>query len=210
MSKWGARLSACTRNCGMESLSGKRRKIAGDTTKLPFAVGLSPLERRVLNHCNLMAGSVPGAREVRHQIGHIIFAARILYGQGLLYTVSPSDRHCGLMLKISRFRTGDPGIVHDEDGMASWIGAGQPCLETPTVIELPEYDVRRAILSRAPLAVVEGFMVTVRVLLAKLLGIWTCPHCPKCNANGKPFPCQDKFGSNAGPEGGVLGRVDAT
>ena len=32
-------------------------------------------------------------------------------------------------------------------------------------------------------------------------------HCPDWNLSAEP--CQDMFGSNATPEGGVLGRVDA-
>ena len=34
-----------------------------------------------------------------------------------------------------------------------------------------------------------------------------CDNCPDCNIS--IGPCQDLFGSNATPEGGILGRVDA-
>jgi len=47
----------------------------------------------------------------------------------------------------------------------------------------------------------------VRVVLARLLGIRMCPECPHCN-KGKS-PCQDAFGSNAEPQGGIFGRVDS-
>ena len=74
-------------------------------------------------------------------------------------------------------------------------------------MELPEYDVRRLILARDPLCAVDAFTVLVRVVLARLLGTRMCPNCPHCNKGGSP--CQDRFGSNAEPMGGVFGRSDA-
>ena len=42
-------------------------------------------------------------------------------------------------------------------------------------------------------------------------GMRVCPFCPDCdNANSQNVrPCQDHFGSNASPEGGSFGRIDA-
>eukprot|EP00959_Pyramimonas_sp_CCMP1952_P041800 874144-Pyramimonas_sp.AAC.1 len=42
-----------------------------------------------------------------------------------------------------------------------------------------------------------------------LFGVRTCPNCPRCNHRERMSPCQDLFGSNAAPEGGVFGRVGA-
>jgi len=36
-----------------------------------------------------------------------------------------------------------------------------------------------------------------------------CAFCPDCNNGAASTPCQDIFGSNATPEGGSLGRLDA-
>ena len=35
---------------------------------------------------------------------------------------------------------------------------------------------------------------------------FVCQNCPDCSSSAEP--CQDMFGSNATPEGGILGRVD--
>ena len=169
--------------------SGRRRSINGDTNKLPFAVGLTDLERRILKNYHFMSDAILGSRELRIQIGHLIFGARVFYGHGLFATISPSERHSGLMLKLSRFRKNDPGIVFDDAGMGDWIGSEKPSLEPSVTIDLPPYTGRRALLSRDPLAVEEGFHVTIKVLLPLLLGIRMCPLCPACNANGSEHPC---------------------
>ena len=191
------------------TIAGRRKPISGDITKLGYAVGLSPTERNILNNFHYMSDRVPSTREIRREIGHIVFSAMIFYGHPLFLTISPSERHSGLTLHLSRFRRGDPGIINDEDQMADWVGERRPALDQSATADLPAYTVRRAITSRDPLAVIEGFDVTIRVLLPILLGMRMCPMCPKCNANGASTPCQDKFGSNAEPCGGIHGRADA-
>jgi hypothetical protein len=62
-------------------------------------------------------------------------------------------------------------------------------------------------MARDPLAAVDAFHVYTRVVLARLLGIRMCPECPHCNRGANP--CQDAYGSNAEPQGGIFGRVDA-
>ena len=128
-----------------------------------------------------MSDRVPGTREIRHEIGHIVFSAMVFYGHPLFLTISPSERHSGLILHLSRFRRGDPGIASDEDQMAEWVDEKRPALDQSGTVDLPAYTVRRAITSRDPLAVIEGFDVTIRVLLPILLGMRMCPLCPKCN-----------------------------
>ena len=80
--------------------------------------------------------------------------------------------------------------------------------ETVTV-ELPEYDLRRAATARDPLAVVEGYKIEILLRLATLLGVRMCPNCPLCNTNSFGLGCQDRFGSNMRPGGGVLGGAPA-
>ena len=72
-------------------------------------------------------------------------------------------------------------------------------------IELPEYDIRRLASARDPLAVVEAHRLNVCLRLAWLLGVRMCPECPRCNESG--WGCQDLFGSNMRPTGGILGGV---
>ena len=45
-----------------------------------------------------------------------------------------------------------------------------------------------------PLAVVDAYMVHIRLRLAKLLGVRMCRLCPRCNDTN--MPCQDTLGSN--------------
>lgn len=49
----------------------------------------------------------------------------------------------------------------------------------------------------------------IQLTFQHLFGIICCPNCPDCNSNKSDNPCQDLFGSNAIPEGGIFGRVDA-
>ena len=74
-------------------------------------------------------------------------------------------------------------------------------------LELPEYDLRRAATASDPLAVVEGYKIEILLRLATLLGVRMCPNCPRCNDG--TFGCQDKFGNNMRPGGGMLGGMPA-
>ena len=76
-----------------------------------------------------------------------------------------------------------------------------------TVCDFPEYDIRQLAAARDPLAVIEAHRLNVCLRLAWLLGVRMCPDCPKCNAYG--WGCQDLFGSNMRPTGGILGGVQA-
>ncbi len=74
-------------------------------------------------------------------------------------------------------------------------------------IDFPEYDLRRAATARDPLAVIEGYKIEILLRLASVCGVRMCPDCPRCNAN--VFGCQDKFGSNMRPGGGIFGGMTA-
>ena len=93
---------------------------------------------------------------------------------------------------------------------AAWQGPRLPSLSSAdsaiqqASVELPGYDVRRILTARDPLAVMDAFYIQVRLRLATILGIRMCPRCPRCNDDANP-PCQNKFGSNAIPMGGILG-----
>ena len=76
-----------------------------------------------------------------------------------------------------------------------------------TEVPLPDYDLRKLMVSRDPLCSVDAFNVAVRKVLAQLYGIRMCPQCPHCACGSEP--CMDIFGSNATPMGGSLGRADA-
>jgi len=200
---------------------GKRKPICGDTSKLLFATGTTAQERELLREMHFTTRSLPGTQEIRRQMGHVCFAARIVYGSGIFMTISPSERHNGLAIRLSRYRRNDP-LVHPAVASEErkWIGQDEPSLETSAgnsdegedefeeeAMDFPDYDLRRLILARDPLCAVDAFTILIRVVLAKLLGMRMCPDCPHCN-KGK-HPCQDAFGCNAEPQGGICGRCDA-
>ena len=87
---------------------GKRRKVDGDTSKLMYAIGVTPLQKRLLADFRFRTRLVPGTREIRSKIGHIGFWATVVYGDGIFMTVSPSERHNDLAIRLSRYRTSDP------------------------------------------------------------------------------------------------------
>ena len=76
-----------------------------------------------------------GTQEQRHKIGHALLGARIVYGEALFITVSPSSRHSGLLLRLSRVRQNDPtlGFEDMQLGEAQRLGSshqGEQCLAT--------------------------------------------------------------------------------
>ena len=79
----------------------------------------------------------------------------------------------------------------------------------PLVRLSPSYDVGLRILARDPLGSVVGFRSLMLLAYKFLFGMRVCPYCPDCNNCVSSTPCQDLFGSNATPAGGVFGRVDA-
>ena len=189
-----------------------RVPIAGDTTRLPFAVGLSPLEKRLARAQHFLAKHMGGSQQLRQLMGHTQFGARVNYGDCLFFTISPNVQHSALVLRLSRFRKNDPYVQHSGRMTRKLTGVDYPKLEAermraPAAIEFPEYDLRRAACARDPLAVVDGYKAEVVLRLAAVLGVRMCPDCPRCN-NGR-MGCQDKFGSNMRPMGGVLGGMNA-
>ena len=108
----------------------------------------------------------------------------------------------------------DPGIEHNGTLFTEYIGYNRPSIyfdnegaAEGVTVDLPEYDIRRALTGRDPLCALHAFWVNIRVVLPALYGYRMCPECPKCIESEKP--CTDEFGSNATPMGGGGGRCDA-
>jgi hypothetical protein len=191
--------------------------VAGDTTKLPFATGLTPLEKRLAKAQCFIASHLPGSQSLRQVMGHSQFGARVVYGDCIFFTISPNELHSALVLRLSRYRMNDPYIRHGGAWTQRLAGKNYPELhakrrksddaEDFVEIELPEYDFRRAATARDPLAVVAGLRVEIYLRLAIVLGVRMCPLCPRCN--NMPGGCQDKFGSNMRPLGGSFGGMMA-
>ena len=194
---------------------GAKVPINGDVSKILSAVGLTQRQRALIVNYQFMSAQIPGTRQIRRRINHLVFSARVVYGLPVFVTVTPSERHSGLIIRLSRYRRNDPGIVFSRPEFTPWIGKDSPSLqreradgEHETVeIDLPEYDLRKLMTSKDPLACVHAYDVAVRLILPALYGLRMCPECPHCALSERP--CMDSFGSNATPMGGSMGRADA-
>ena len=158
--------------------NNKRRKIAGDFSKLLFSEHISPLQRKLLQDFRFRCKVIPGTQEIRTKIGHLVFWSTVVYGNGIFMTVSPGERHNYLAIRLSRYRQNDPFITSRCQDAAShrpWASRDKPSLE-PKIddevnIDIPGYDLRRLILARDPLAAVNAFMIQIRIILATVLGV---------------------------------------
>ena len=85
---------------------------------------------------------------------------------------------------------GDPAITLANPEFHPWIGHDKPSLltqwpENKDVMEtvemdLPEYDLWKLMLARDPLCAVDAFQVTIRIVVARLVGLRICPEGPNC------------------------------
>ena len=123
------------------------------------------------------------------------------------------------MLRLSRFRSNDPYVLESTEAGQRLAAANYPLLEAEgqqahangdgdsVEIEFPEYDLRRLTSARDPLAVVNAYKINIVLRLATVFGVRMCPRCPRCNDG--VLGCQDKFGNNLRPVGGVAGAMPA-
>ena len=205
-----------------------RIPIKGDTTLLPRAKGLTNLERRLAMSMSWIAKHLPGTQQLRQLMGHRQFGARVVYGDCIFLTMSPDPQKSALVLKLSRYRANDPYVKHGDELTKRLAQRDYPPLEANTTrpetsseqatsapdgqeddsaeIEIPDYLLRLRTTARQPLAVVDAYRVQVK-LLADLLGVRMCPDCPRCNNH--LHGCQDMFGCNMRPLGGIFGGMSA-
>ena len=121
------------------------------------------------------------------------------------------------MLRLARTLSNDP-VTRADDVARKFGGRLQPSLDKDFVDHgvsvdalsdmVPNFEDRRKMLSRDALASVDGFRIIIDCALKYLFGIRKCANCPKCYECSRKC-CQDAFGSNAEPTGGILGRVEA-
>ena len=95
--------------------SGKKIPIAGDTTRLPLADGLTPVQKRMAWNMHTLCKNQPGTQQLRQQMGHAEFGARVVYGDCLFYTMSPNEQHSAWVLRLSRYRSNDPCIQSQDE-----------------------------------------------------------------------------------------------
>ena len=142
-----------------------------------------------MQNFHFMSSRLPGSRQVRNSIRHIIFSSRIFYGVPVFMTLTPSERHSGLAIRLYRGRASDPAFRSAAKDMRPWIGSQHPSLrpadsvhdaEEVAEVDLPDYDTRRLITSRDPVCCVHAFHVMTRVVLPSIYGLRMCPRCPHC------------------------------
>ena len=111
----------------------RRMPIAGDTTKLPYAEGLTNFERELARKVAVLASQMPGSPQVRVLMGHCHFGARICFGDCLFFTISPNEQHSALVLRLSRSRRRDPllsGTDAVDNAIRSCAGHAEPSVRT--------------------------------------------------------------------------------
>ena len=97
---------------GYQRFGNLRVPIAGDTTRLQFAEGLTQRQRQMARVQRYLAEHFPGTQAVRHVMGHSHWGARVNYGDCLFFTISPNEQHSALVLKLTRYRRNDPFLKH--------------------------------------------------------------------------------------------------
>ena len=110
-------------------VAGRRHQIAGDITKIPYAIGLNETEKALLQNYHFMSSRIPGTRQVRHHIRHIIFSSRVFYGIPVFMTITPSERHSGLTVHLYRGRRTDPAYTGTAQDLRAWVGYNSPRLQ---------------------------------------------------------------------------------
>ena len=67
-----------------EDATGRRVPIRGDISKITKIIGLKNIGKALLANFHFMSSRIPGTRQVRNSIRHIIFSSRIFYGAPFL------------------------------------------------------------------------------------------------------------------------------
>ena len=82
--------------------------VRGDVSKINKIIVLKPAEGAILRNFHFMSNRLPGTRQVRNSIRHMIFSSRVFYGVPIFMTFTPSERHSGLAIRLYRGRSSDP------------------------------------------------------------------------------------------------------
>ena len=143
---------------------------------MQYALDLSQAERNLVKDLQFLASTIPGTQQIRLDIGHALFGARVEFGDPLFVTISPSTRHSSFAIRVSRYRHLDPAIIYNTDSILSgsrWHERTHPKLlanEDDEKIEVPNYECRRRIIAKDPLAAMMNFTHSTKFLLPRLLG----------------------------------------
>ena len=110
-----------------------KQEVRGQISKLPQIIELTKVEKALLANYHFLSARIPGTRQIRNTIRHMIFGRRIFYGIPVFMTFTPSTRHSGLTIRLFRGRRADPAFASCASNIAPWIGKDSPSMfETPT------------------------------------------------------------------------------
>ena len=103
---------------------------------------------------HFLARNQAGSQQLRQQMGHAEFGARVVYGDCLFYTLSPNEQHSAWVLRLSRYRLNDPCLGHDDElrhKLKACAGRQAPRLRQceTAYVEFPAYKFRRMLCARA-------------------------------------------------------------
>ena len=104
---------------------GKKRRINHDFSKLQYAENLTQMQKDLIRDMTFLSNKFLGTQQVRLLIGHALFGAAIQYGTPLVWTISPSSRHSGLCIRLSRYLENDPYVTEQNSkgyAFRHWIG----------------------------------------------------------------------------------------
>ena len=89
---------------GYQRSGNLRIPIAGDTTRLEHAEGLTSRQRQMARLQKFRAEHFPGTQPLRRLMAHCNTGARIVYGDCLFLTISPNEQHSAFVLRLTRYR----------------------------------------------------------------------------------------------------------
>ena len=52
----------------------------GDVSEIQDAIGLTQTPKALLRNYHFMSARIPGTRQVRRSINHVVFSARVVFG----------------------------------------------------------------------------------------------------------------------------------
>ena len=114
-------------------------------SKLHRVIGLTALQKAILQNMFFMSSRLEGTRQIRKMIGHLLTGGRIVYGLPVFMTATPSERHSGWAIRFSRYRRNDPGVRVGSPEFIPYAGYYVPSLygsleSEEADFDLPEYD----------------------------------------------------------------------
>ena len=160
---------------------------------------ITSAEKIVLRSYLNTTASIAGCQQIRKKIGASCFGFRVVHGECIFVTVTPSRRHSSMVLKLSRARRNDVGLTGQSATSGSrrrCASATQPSIfcstdltvdpdgrEVELEVPLPPLCVRQGWNAQDPLASVHHYLVFMYVVLPAAFGLRMCFNCPDCNAD---------------------------